>query len=236
MKTKKVVMVYKIISFLAGVVLFFPALALAYDLKEYYPLNQGNIWKYSFTDSQSSYKETARIVGEEIIGDVATQKMVYSDNEYGCLVLNSEGLRQYKYVDDSGYEIFSPPEIIFPNGIGVGEAKEYRINKIRYNLAGEKMGENKEVINISLEAMEDVEVPAGKFINCLKFSIMSKEKSMAGDYNDVNCSVWLAQGVGQVKTFCFETEYNAEAEKENISSEIQELISAVINGKNIGRR
>ncbi len=219
---------------LIGTTFIFPALALAYDLKEYYPLNQGDIWRYSVIEGQKSYEEIVKIGGREIVDNVETQKITYSNNDYGCLAFNSEGLRQYKYLDKYGYEIFVPSEIVFPNEIKVGEVKEYPMNKVRYNLTGEKIDEKKESRRISLESTGDIKVPAGKFINCLKFSIISEERSAAGDYEKDDCVIWLAQGVGEVKAFCIETEYNAETQKKDTFTEIRELISAVIDGKNIG--
>lgn len=237
MKTKKTALiVYRIMFFLIGTTSIFPALALAYDLKEYYPLNQGDTWRYSVIEGQKSQEEVVKIEGREIVGSVETQKIVYSNNGYGCLAFDSEGLKQYKYFDEYGYEIFVQSEMVFPNEIKIGEAKEYPMSKIGYSLAGEKIDEKKESIKISLESTGDIKVPAGKFINCLKFSIISEEKSAAGDYNKDDCVVWLAQGVGEVKAFCIETQYNAETKKKDTFTEIRELVSAIINGKNIGNQ
>lgn len=74
------------------------------------------------------------------------------------------------------------------------------------------------------------------FSNCLRFSIISEEKNTAGGYDKDNCSVWLALGVGRVKEFCLETEYDAEALKEDTSIVIVELVSAVVDGKKTGVR
>lgn len=237
MKVEKLVLIdYKFFIFLIGILFMFTVLSSAYDLREYYPLSQGNSWTYSIIEDEESYEETVKIEGKEIVNNVETQKMIYAEDEYECVNLNSEGLKIYKSFDEDEYEIFEPPKIIFPNDIRMGETKEYLINSLKYNLDGAKIGETKEIGQISLESIEDTDVPAGKFSNCLKFSIISEQKDADGNcYDKDDCTVWLAPGIGKVKKFCLDTDYDREA-NESISVEMSELISAVVDGKRIGRQ
>lgn len=210
-------------------------LLYAFNLEEYYPLNEGNSWTYSVIEDEESYEETVRIEGKEIINNVGTIKMVYAD-KYKCIAFDLEGFKKYKDFDGDEYEIFEPPKIIFPNNMKIAETKKYSIDSVKYNLDGAKIGETKEIGKISLESIEDIDVPAGKFSNCLKFSIISEEKKIASDYDKDDCSVWLAPGIGRVKEFRVKTEYNAETQKEDTSIEIMELVSALVDGKRIGRQ
>jgi len=229
MKIKKIALV------VYEIVFFFPILASAYDLKEYYPLNQGNTWKYLVTEDQKSHEDVVKIEGWKTVGNLEAQKIVHSNEDYGCLTFDSEGLKQHRYFDKYGYEVFVPPEIVLPDGIRAGETKEYLMDKIVYNPTGEKIDEKKESRKISLESIEDVKVLAGEFKNCLKFSIISEGKDISGNYyNEDDCTVWLAQNVGEVKSFCIEKEYNPETRRKDTFIEVRELISAIINGKNIG--
>lgn len=231
---KSVLMDYKIFIFLIGILFMFTTLSSAYDLRDYYPLSQGNTWTYSIIEDEERYEEAVKIEGKEIINNIETKKMVYSENAYECVNLDSEGLKIYKSFDEDKYEIFEPPEIIFSNNIKIGGTKGYSINSARYNLNGAKIGEIKETGQVSLQSIGDIEVPAGKFSNCLKFSIISEKKDAAGDCDKDDCFVWLAPGVGRVKEFCIKTEYDAETQKEDTFTEIVELVSAVVDGKRIG--
>lgn len=228
---------------IAIVVVFAPS-ASAYNLEEYYPLHQGNSWTYSVIEDGDIFEETVRIEGKEIIEGVETVRMVdvededEDENDYRCVAIDSEGIKEYKYFDaelngDSEYEIPDPPKLIFPN-IEIGENKKYSINLIAYDLEGAKTGErSSESGQILLDSVEDLEVPAGKFRDCLKFSSISEWKEPDGSFDRDDCTIWLAPGVGKIKEFCFNIEYDAEAEETSTESEIYELISAVVDGVKI---
>jgi len=234
---KSVLMDYKILILSTVIVFMFTTLSLAYDLREYYPLSQGDSWTYSVIEGEESERRNLRIDGEEIVNGIKTVRIFSGEDEYNCIAFDSEGIKKYKEFDieDNEYEIYNPPKLIFPN-IEIGEVKEYSTNWIEYGMNGEKKEEGTETGQIKLESIENIEVPAGRFTDCLKFSIFSEEKDTAGNYEKGDCSVWLALGVGKVKEFCIDTEYEAETQKEDTSIEIVELVSAVVDGKRIGRQ
>lgn len=213
----------------------FTSLVFAYELEEYYPLDQGNSWTYSAIENEESGKEIVRIEGKEIIRGVETVKMMFAENDYKCIAIDSEGIKKYKDFDEDEYKIYNPPKFLFPN-IDIGQVKEYSTSWIKYGMRGEKKEEGVETGQIKLESIENIEVPAGKFTGCLKFSLISNEKTSDGGYESSDCTIWLAPAIGKVKEFCIDTEYDVEAQKEDTFIEIVELVSAVVDGKRIGRQ
>lgn len=222
----------KILILTIGVFISLTNFASAYNIKDYYPLEQGNSWTYI---DEGKYEETDKIEGKEIVEDTETIKIkrVDSENKYVCVMPDLEEIKIYKDLEGDEYDIFKPPKAIFSN-LAVGETKSYSINVITYNLKGEKIDEQSEDREIKLKSLEDIEVPAGKFSNCLKFFISTQKKGLDGNYDIEDCTVWLAPGVGKVKEFCFSIEYDEETKRREDDVETSELISAVINGKKIG--
>ena len=169
------------------------------------------------------YEETVRVEGKEIINGVEAVKMMYDDNEYDCIAIDSEGVKQYKEFDDEEYYIFNPPRLVFPN-IGIGESKRYLADRILYSIEGSKTGEGSENGKIILESIEDIEVPAGKFNDCLKFFVVSEWKDSNGSHGKDECAIWLASGVGEVLEQCREVEYSPDGTVDT-ETNISKLIS-----------
>lgn len=232
----------KILILGIGFVIPLTTSVLGYNLEEYYPLGQGNMWEYSVTDDNGSNKEKREIKGKEMIeGKEVIKMLVSEDGDYAYLGFDSEGVRIYKYFDkdddgdDDKYIIYNPPGVIIPN-IESGQTKEYSAALIKYGVGGKKREENSESGRIALESVENAEVPAGKFTDCLKFSVIYSKGAQSGGYEKSDCDIWLAPGVGKVKEFCISAERGTEGESEETSFKIYKLISAVINGKRIGSK
>lgn len=230
----------KILILVIGLVILFAAPVFGYNLEEYYPLGEGNVWEYSVTDDEGSDRETTEIKGKEIIGGKEAVKMLFpEEGNYINLAFDSEGVRIYKYFykdderEDDKYIINNPPLVIMPN-IKKGQTKDYSTAWAKYNLSGEKEEEGTESRRITLESIETVEVPAGKFTDCFKFSVINNKKKPNGSYEKSDCDIWLAPGIGKVKEFCMYAEREAAVDTEESSFKIYKLISAVINGKRIG--
>lgn len=230
----------KILILGVGLAIQLTASALGYNLEEYYPLVQGNMWKYSTADDEGSGEEKSEIAGREMIDGKETIKKFFPD--YGdnkCLAIDSEGVKIYKHFKkaevESGDEdiIYNPPRLIFPN-LEPGQVKEYSTVWSKRSLSGKKKEEGSEVGQIKLEFVENIEVPAGKFTDCLKFSVIYNVKSFNGESENRECDVWFAPGVGMVKEFCIYTDREKEGGPEETSFKIYKLISAVINGERIG--
>lgn len=218
------------------------ASALAYNLEEYYPLRQGNTWEYAVTGKGGSGKEKNEIKGGEMIDGREAIKMLFPDDgDYAYLNFDSEGLKIYKYFDkddegdDDKYIIYNPPATIFPS-VEKGQVREYSTSWTEYVISGEKRGEGIDARRIVLESVENIEVPAGEFIDCLKFSVTYNKKWPGGAYENSDCDIWLAPGIGKVKEFCMYAEREAETDTEESSFKTYKLISAVINGNRIGKQ
>jgi hypothetical protein len=227
----------KILFLFIGIYLVLTDLISAYNLDEYCPLEQGNNWIYLKNETgKTNERITFVINGNEIVSNEKTVKMFSSDeNGYECYSIDSEGVKLFKNVDDNLPEIFTPPKMIIPN-LEIGEEKKYQVNGILYNKERLKIREVRFIDTFLLEStIANVEVPAGEFDNCLKFSVISKADKSDGMHETQDCSIWLAHHIGRIKESCFCTEYNQKSKTETTSTTAYELISAFVNGKQIGR-
>jgi len=193
------------------------------DYKKYYPLHQGDSWTYSVIEGEDMHEDTVKVEGKEIINGVETVKMIDDDDEYDCIAIDLEGVKQYKEFDGDKYYIFNPPKLVFPN-IRIGEDKRYLVDKILYSIEGSKIEEDSENGKIMLKSIEDIEVPAGKFNDCLKFFVAFEEKDSDGS-SDSECTVWLASGVGMVQEECREVDYDSKGKLDEEASHTSKLIS-----------
>ncbi|TAN59452.1 glycosyltransferase family 2 protein [bacterium] len=230
----------KILILGVGSVILYSTSILGYNLEEYYPMNQGNIWEYSVTDDEESDRAINEIKGKEIIDGKEVIKMLLAkEGDCAYLHFDSEGVKIYKnfkkgedeYKDE--YIMYRPPRLAFPN-IEIGLVKEYSTILSEYSVSGEKKEEVAETGLIKLESIEDIEVPAGKFTDCLKFSVIYNKKASGVGYEKSDCEIWLAPGIGKVEEFCIYAERETATDAEESSFKIYKLISAVINGKKIG--
>lgn len=224
-----------------GIVLViqFATSGFGYNLEEYYPLGQGNMWEYSVADGEESNKAINEIKGKETLGGNEVIKMLLPGvGDYVYLSFDSEGVKIHKnfkkgeneYEDE--YIMYNPPRLIFPN-IEMGQTKEYSTICTAYSVSGEKEEES-ESGQIKLESVDNIEVPAGKFTDCLKFSVIYNKKASDGAYEKSDCDIWLAPGIGMVKEFCISVERETAADAEESFFKIHKLISAVIGAKRIG--
>lgn len=213
-----------------GIISIVPGkIAFAYDLHEYYPLNEGNNWTYSQTKDGNNYEMVINVSGKEMVGEVECTKI-------GDLVVavDSGGIKKYKTTyspygpTDSSSTFYEPAMMMFPN-IEVGETREYLLNSRTEDAHGVTTVSEEGTLEISLDSIEDVEVQAGKFTGCLKFSSdyiwKEKDNSTAGSHGEDKCTTWLAPGVGEVKSTCFIAEYNPQDNYKEESTVQQELIS-----------
>lgn len=226
---------FGILFLLSGMCLINYVSTFAYDLKDYFPLGQGNSWRYAVIENGKGYAKTYRVNGKEALSDIETTVVEDSDGAYNCFAVDSHGVKQYKYSKKDRYGIFNPERMIFPV-LEIGEDAKYITNLEKYTIDGQKIGPTSVVERILLEsATEEIEVPAGKFNDCLKFSVLTNSRDFNGSYATYDCTIWLAPGVGKIKQFCFATEYDEKEDIESSSTEIFELFSGEISGRKIGR-
>ncbi len=148
--------------------------------------------------------------------------------DYGYMIIDAEGAREYKKFEEGEWTVFNPPKTILPADMKIGESKEYTEEVEKFNSQNEKIERYTQRRRILLEGIEDVIVPAGEFKNCLKFTIITKWDN---NNDGINCSIWWAPGIGKVKQIWFSTEYNEETKEKTVSNGLFELASAVIDGK-----
>lgn len=235
---KKTMLIKSKISFFAIVIiLIFPMLISAYDLEEYYPLKEGNSWTYMVVYNDNYLRDIFKIEGKEIVKDVETIKMHWEKLDsygYTCIAIDSQGAKQYKavYQEEDRYELYNPSLLLFPNNIETEESSSYSVNSVIYDINGNKLEETSGNGNIKLDSIEDANVPAGNFKNCLKFSSLITWVESDSRYEE-DCTFRLAPGIGKVEEFCIITKYDEEGKIIDINTETRQLISAVINGSEI---
>jgi len=194
MKLKKhlitVALIFFVMTFLRGNV-------SAYDMAEYFPLNQGDEWIYLNNFPYDGRLPVKKVIdGTELVNGVETIKFENGD----CYAMDSEGLKMYKWNEPGPmYLIFDPPRIIFPAQFDVGETYLGSISAKVYSSDDDTFldltltGNN----TVILKSVEDVTVPAGTFKDCLK--IYTYMTLQPGDYNVVETTEWYARNIGLIK-------------------------------------
>ncbi|NQT89693.1 MAG: hypothetical protein HQ558_00365 [Candidatus Omnitrophica bacterium] len=218
--------------------------AHAYDMREYYPLNVGDEWKYNIVEKDIVEEEGIEVFSEEIfeswdfvvkgkdIIGKATVYMIAEGDEVVYEAVESEVVKRFKRIEGSDIVKFDPPKPLFLN-LEVGESNKFSLKNLYYNADINKTWTNKEQVELGLESIEDVIVPAGKFSGCLKFRIVSKKRTHAESrYVEEENIIWLAKGVGIVKTVHTKRDV-IDASNAEIEQSLSVLASAVIDGKKI---
>lgn len=206
------------------------------DLKEYFPLNDGNIWVYEIKEDNTVSIEKSKIDGKEYVNNKETIKMVYEDGRYDCIGRDSEGIKAYKEVDvDGSYLVFTPPFIILP--FNKESPKKYKCSYLIYDNEGclipNSGGEI--TMEIKFEAREGITIPAGKFLNCIKVLKSESWDSDDGGFAEAKSIVWFAKGVGKVEEISEEIGYDAEEGSAYTDTEQCELKRAIVNSVEYGK-
>ena len=217
MKLKKhlitVALIFFVMTFLRGNV-------SAYDMAEYFPLNQGDEWIYLNNFPYDGRLPVKKVIdGTELVNGVETIKFENGD----CYAMDSEGLKMYKWNEPGPmYLIFDPPRIIFPAQFDVGETYLGSISAKVYSSDDDTFldltltGNN----TVILKSVEDVTVPAGTFKDCLK--IYTYTTLLQDHFGGAITTEWYARNVGLIKSI----EYDG--------SVVTVLISATVDGVHYG--
>jgi len=195
------------------VMIFWCGNVAAYDMAEYFPLNQGDEWIHF-----NNFPYDGRLPDKTVIDGTELVNGVETINGY---VMDSEGLKKYKQgAPGDNYLIFDPPRIIFPAQFDVGEtyldsisAKAYSSDDTFIDLY---TGNN----IVILASVEDVTVPAGTFKDCLK--IYTYTTLLQDHFGGAITTEWYARNVGLIKSI----EYDG--------SVVTVLISATVDGVHYG--
>jgi hypothetical protein len=194
------------------------------NISEYFPLGQGDTWTYREEDNQLT---TKTVSGTQKINGVDAVKVIDEDGDYQ-LWTNGNGIVWYKEYDADdipgcGWEqsIFSPPIHVSDLLVSVGSSYTSNTTLTQTDCTG-KSSIASLSYEFTIEGIEDVTVPAGIFNDCLKIKGVI---AVNGGTQTQEITIWLAEGLGEVKSISIE--------KENGSIDetwTDNLVSAVVGG------
>jgi hypothetical protein len=221
---------------------------LPYDTSEYFPLGMGDTWTTREMQTEITQEgeetneniDTKTVFGTETIkGLVALKRGEVDDGDYD-LMTNINGVKIYKTYEtdfendvlvNEIFDTYNPPLMYLPPRLSVGTRGTFKSALTHKESSGFK-ATGKVTVDIIVEGIEDVTVPAGTFQDCLKIRInrdlisskINREESSESTY-------WLAKGIGIVKLEETNTEINNNVvEETDIST--TELLSATVGGIN----
>ena len=216
----------------------------AYDMVEYFPLNQGDTWIFFYTSNHpfesiaTPYIAQYVINGTELVNGVETTKKVRERTDiYSCWAIDSEGVKRYKsYVGGVGhYVVYDPPEIILPARLDVGETYQSSFSASVYSTEDDSLmyeitGNN----TVTLDSVEDVTVRTGDFKDCLKLIGSGKWQTADGSMtSETEGTTWYARNVGSIKEESTSRPlYPGAEDGEGFGT--GELISATVDGVQYG--
>jgi len=212
----------------------------AYNMAEYFPLNQGDKWTYLTTYKGIPLLMGAVVNGTEVVNEVETTK--YENRilylivaQYICAVMDSNGMKIYKISDPTGIKVYNPPPLWFPAQFELGEVNQQSLSFSLYSTDGTFLGTATGTETISLESVEDVTVPAGTFKDCLKIIDSGSWQVSTDLYGELEHIFWLAQNVGPIKITISET-YHSSGNSGGTKTQTMtsKLICANVNGLNYG--
>lgn len=211
-------------------------------IKDYFPLRKGNEWTYLVEINGEKQIRTMRIEGKEIVDGIKTIKIDYGNGETDYMVPTNEGLRRYKYTHANGTyrTFFKPKAIILPRTLSMDESYFSNFFYSQFTKDGIHYNSTDQFIIVTLIGLEDVDVPAGKFENCLKVILVEHLGLLNSIGNplsfdrDIHYSIlWFTPGVGLVKEIStFSTAFKGLIESSNKRAELK---NAIINGVEIGK-
>ena len=237
METKKHVMS---VCLILVVLAFWGGNVSAYDMADYFPLNQGDTWIHKGKTAhplESIYLPVTLkfiINGTEVVNGVETTKREFGEGgSYHCYAIDSEGVKWYKWHHEGFgyYVVYDLPEIIFPARLDVGETYQGSFSASVYSTDDDSLmytvtGNN----TVTLESVEDVAVIAGSFKDCLKLTTSENWQTTDGSMSRATeKTIWYARNVGLIK----EESYSP-IEGEMTLADTRQLIYATVDGVQYG--
>lgn len=190
------------------------------NLKEYYPLQDGDSWSYQFRtwqpDGQINYTlKTFTVAGTQEIKDgVKATKLVDQRGWYYLLTVDENQYLHWGENEDKGLITNDPAFGFYDTAYAFGKT---------YQSAHKISDGSARGTEVVFDGYESVSVPAGEFKDCLK----STFKYINPGGSTFTSVTWLAKGVGPVKKeFAI---YSPKA-GQNLRFD-RELVSAKIGGK-----
>lgn len=211
------------LAVLAALAAASPALAQPINLKDYYPLVDGNTWSYQFRtwqpDGQLNYSmKTYTVSGtEELKSGVKAVKLADQRGWYYLLTVDEKQYLHYGENEDKGLVTNEPPFAFYDTSYAFG-----KLYQSAHSIS-DGTAHGSEVV---FDGYESVNVPAGEFKDCLKASF-KYIRSGGGTFASIT---WLAKGVGPVKK-----EFAIYSPKAGQTLKFdRELVHAKIAGKVVG--
>lgn len=209
----------------------------SYDMTEYFPLQASNKWVYDTTmnygDSPIEMKMSIAVFGKEtfegkevyVLGaeEQNAQKYYYY---YG-----KDGIYLTKIAQDGYNTVFQKPLLFVPNNFKIGQETAGFVSAEVVDQDNKSLDEVIIDYKLKLIGVEDIDVGAGEFSQCLKaeskFVYNSKTTILTTD-----ATMWYAKGVGKVKE-----ESRGSIQRENVISKTEMNLGlkyARIGDKEIG--
>jgi hypothetical protein len=208
----------------------------AYDIAEYFPLNEGDEWTMLTTINGFSLPLKWVVNGTELVDEVETVKMdlglpLLPVMGYNCFAIDHEGVKWYKgYNFTAGTVLVYDPPLIW-SSLELGEVDETPYTEKHYSIDdGTLIRTETGIHRFSFKSVEDVTVPAGTFKDCLKIYEVFTELHDGGATEVIyHYTVWFARNVGWIKNHYWKSEDGKITEDGPA-----ELISATIDGVHYG--
>ncbi|MFQ6096345.1 MAG: hypothetical protein ACE5O2_01375, partial [Armatimonadota bacterium] len=184
-----------------------------YDITDYFPLNQGDTYRYRNVDS-GQFGDVL-VGGTVSLGGVYTATQMiggsYGAEEYNYFSVGPAGLTHYGFCETGAGDCgILDPGVFIPNGITPGWSQHFT-GTLR-NMAWDDLGPYE--LDVAFVGVQTVTVPAGTFTDCLRFRV-----EMNGDVDEM----FFAPAVGQVKTI-----------GDPPGDDVSELVAARVGGAEYG--
>ncbi len=173
---------------IAIVIIFISMTAHAYNMSDYWAFNEGNVWVYD-RDLQLMGSDThifSLYTGRQFIqmtGFFDNQPYIYSGTE-GVMAVGMYISDTQQFVDLSA------------NPIKLSNAEMSIGESVSNNIPAGVIDDDAISITVTLEAVENVTVPAGTFSDTLRMKVFVNDGT--GTYTE---HIWLAKNVGAVKIY-----------------------------------
>lgn len=208
-----------------------------FNIHLYFPISNGNKWTYSHKVGENVKEVTYVIEGSENFNGLEVPKKIQADNpeEYFCTNVDPVlGVRDFKHHlgMDSSYLIYSPPTNVIPAKMNIGDIHYNTSHLFRHNEDGSIRDEGSFYDTTILEALEEVSVPAGKFSDCLRVTLI-RDDVFSDLVVNVILTEWLAKGIGIVKSNAKVNIYSPLGGEPFKVEASDELMHATINGSSM---
>jgi len=164
--------------------------AQGWNITDYFPLGEGDTWTYN--SDWGAYTKT--VSGTEEIWGETCIRVVFDEGTVEWYQTDSDGVRFWGSQSPGEPQLTVNPPLFTPNGLYPGD--EAASDTTLY-LDGVPQGQL--VATGRFVGFEDVTVPAGTFVNCLK---LEGQIDAPPGYEEMEEPeyIWYALGVGVVKT------------------------------------